>query len=139
MLTYPKEIIEAAGAWMEGDTGAKEFLQKNGREELVQLHDAVSRWPKSLEYMLLNKHIILAAFVNAIWEDKKAFKLLMDKKEFIWAAMANIINGDDGAVLFLHKNKLKHYADLAFKIQAKIQKEGNEGTSIFSGPFKKDK
>jgi hypothetical protein len=139
MLTYPKEIIEAASGWIEGDVNAKEFLIANNKEELVQMRDAVSRWPKPFEYLLIHKHVILAAFVNAIWEDKKAFKLLMDKKEFIWAAMANIINGDDGAVAFLHKNKLKHYADLAFKIQAKIQKEGNEGTSIFSGPFKIDK
>ena len=37
------------------------------------------------------------------------------------------------------KNNLKHYAELAHKIQAKIRKEGDAGTSIFSGPFKKEK
>ncbi len=121
---------------MEGDIHAKAWLQKNNYEELVQLKDAVSRYTKAIEYLLINKHFVLAAFVNSIWDDKKAFKLLMDKKEFHWAAMSNYINGDDNAQLFLVKNNLKHYANLAHKIQAKIRKEGDEGTSIFSGPIK---
>ncbi len=139
MLLYPKDIIEKTIAWIEGDTRAKEWLQKNNYEEMVQLKDAASRYPKAFEYLLLHKHLVLAAFVNAIWEDKKAFKILMDKKEFHWAAMANYINGDDNAAMFLHKNNLKHYAELAHKLQAKIRKEGDEGTGIFSGPFKVQK
>lgn len=139
MLVYPKEVIEITSRWIEGDTSAKDWLQKNKYEELVQLRDAASRYPKAFEYLLLHKHLILATFVNAIWEDKKAFKILMDKKEFHWAAMANYINGDDNAAMFLHKNNMKHYAELAHKIQAKIRKEGDEGTSIFSGPFKVQK
>ncbi len=136
MLLYSKDSIEKTIAWVEGDTHAKEWLLKNNFEELVQLKDAASRYPKAFEYLLVHKHVILAAFVNAVWEDKKAFKLLMDKKEFHWAAMANYINGDENAATFLHKNNLKHYAELAIKIQEKIRREGDEGTSIFSGPFK---
>ncbi len=139
MLIYPNIAIENLIAWVEGETHAKEWLQRNNYEELVQLRDAASRYPKAFEYLLVNKHTVLAAFVNAVWDDKKAFKLLMDKKEFCWAAVANIINGDENAVAFLHKSNLKLYADLAFKIQAKIRREGDEGTSIFSGPFKLQK
>ena len=137
-MIYSKEVIEKASAWIEGDIGAKLWLQQNNFEELVQLKNAASRYPKAFEYLLVHKHIILAAFVNAIWEDKKAFKLLLDKKEFLWAAMANYINGDDNAAIFLNKNNLKHYSELAHKIQAKIRKEGDEGTNFFgSGPYKK--
>ena len=137
-MLYPKEVIEKTAAWIEGDSAAKKWLQNNGYEEMVQLKDAASRYPKAFEYLLVHRHIVLAAFVNAIWDDKKAFKLLMDKKEFHWAAMANYINGDDNAAIFLHKNNLKPYAELAHKIQAKIRKEGDAGTNFFnSGPYKK--
>ncbi|MES2138983.1 MAG: hypothetical protein V4511_04705 [Bacteroidota bacterium] len=139
-MLYPKEAIEKAGAWMEGDGRAKAWLQESNYEELVQLKDAVSRYPKAFEYLLINKHFVLAAFVNSIWDDKKALKLLMDKKEFFWAAMSNYINGDENAHVFLIKNNLKHYADLAHKIQAKIRKEGDDRTGLFnSGPFKAEK
>ena len=136
-MLYPKEVIQHVSAWIEGSTAAKTWLQEHHFEELVQLKDAVSRHSKPFEYLLVHKHIILAAFVNAVWEDQKAFKLLMDQRAFHWAAMANYINGDDKAALFLKNNKLEHYADLAHKIQAKIRREGDEGTNFFnSGPFK---
>ncbi len=140
MLLYPKEIIQKTAAWFEGDVHAKNWLNQNNFEELVELKDAISRYPKAFEFLLVNKHIILATFVNAIWDDKKAFQILMDKKEFHWAAMANFINGDEKAQQFLAKSNLAHYAELAFKIQAYIRKEGDKGTSMFnSGPFKLEK
>lgn len=136
-MNYSKEAIDKAVAWVEGDSRAKQWLQDNNLEELVQLKEAASRHAKPFEYLLVHKHIVLAAFVNAIWEDQRAFKLLMDQKAFQWAAMANYINGDDKAELFLKKNKLDHYLRLAHVIQAKIRKEGDEGTNFFnSGPFK---
>lgn len=138
-MPYTKEAIEKTKAWIEGDTNAKQWLQKNNFEELVQLKDAVSRHSKAFEYLLIHKHIVLAAFVNAIWEDQKAFQLLMDQKAFHWAAMANYINGDTNAALFLKKNSMGHYAQLAHAIQTKIRKEGDEGTNLFnSGPYKLD-
>lgn len=136
-MHYPKEVIEITSDWIEGKEDAKYWLLRHNLEELVQLRDAVSRWPKPFEYLLVHKHIILAAFVNAIWEDKKAFQLLMDQKAFHWAAMANYINGDERAGEFLKKSKLGHYADLALRIQAKIRKEGDENSNFFnSGPYK---
>ncbi len=136
-MNYPKEAIEKTTAWVNDDPRAKLWLQQNNFEELIQLKEAASRHSKPFEYLLVHKHLILAAFVNAIWDDKKAFQLLMEKKEFVWAAMANYINGDDNAAAFLKKNKLEHYAQLAHVIQAKIRREGDEGTNIFkSGPYK---
>lgn len=136
-MLYSKETIQHLNAWIEGSNSSKQWLEDHDFEELVQLKDAVSRYPKAFEYLLVNKFIVLAAFVNAIWEDKSAFKLLMDQRAFHWAAMANYINGDDNAAVFLKRNKLEHYAELAHKIQAKIRKEGDEGTNFFnSGPFK---
>lgn len=139
-MLYSKEVILATTAWLKGDTRAKQWLRENHFEELVQLKDAVSRHAKAFEYLLIHKQVILAAFVNAVWDDKDAFKLLMENKAFQWAAMANYINGDDNAAVFLKKNKLEHYAELAYEIQSKIRKEGDEGTNFFSsGPFKIEK
>lgn len=136
-MNYPKEAIEKLTAWVEEDPRAKQWLIDNNYPELVYLKDAASRYAKAFEYLLVHKHIILATFVNAIWDDKKAFKLLMDGKQYHWAAMANYINGDDNAAVFLKKNNLEHYAQLAHVIQAKIRREGDEGTNIFkSGPYK---
>lgn len=136
-MLYPREVIQHATKWIEGSEFSKHWLQQHNFEELVQLNDAVSRHAKAFEYLLVHKHVVLAAFVNAIWEDPKAFKLLMDQKAVVWAAMANYINGDDKAGLFLKSNKLDHYLILAHTIQAKIRKEGDEGTNFFnSGPFK---
>ena len=105
-MHYPKEAIEKATAWVDGSPSAKLWLEKNNFPELVYLRDAASRHAKAFEYLLVHKHIILATFVNAIWDDKKAFKLLMDGKQYHWAAMANYINGDDNAAAFLKKNNI---------------------------------
>ena len=117
----------------------EEIQQEISHTAPAQLRHFLERrsYAKAFEYLLVHKHFVLAAFVNAIWEDKKAFQLLMASKAFVWAAMANYINGDDNAAMFLKKNKLEHYAELAHKIQAKIRREGDEGTNFFnSGPFK---
>ncbi|MBL0328779.1 MAG: hypothetical protein IPP64_05015 [Bacteroidetes bacterium] len=136
-MNYSKEAIEKATAWVEGSSAAKLWLEEHNFPELIQLKDAASRHAKAFEYLLVHKHIVLATFVNAIWDDKKAFQLLMDSKQYHWAAMANYINGDDNAAAFLKKNNLAHYAQLAHVIQAKIRREGDEGTNIFkSGPYK---
>jgi hypothetical protein len=136
-MFYSKEAIQHLSAWIEGSQNSKHWLEENNFEELVQLKDAISRHAKPFQYLLVHKFIVLAAFVNAIWDDPKAFKLLMEQKAFHWAAMANYSNGDENAAVFLKKNNLGHYADLANKIQSKIRKEGDEGTNFFnSGPFK---
>lgn len=140
MLLYPKEVIEKTGIWFEDNNLAKDWLIINGYEELVELKDAMRRYSKPFEYLLLNKHVVLATFVNAVWNDKKAFQILMEKKEFHWAAMANLINGDVKAQEFLNKSNLNAYTNLALKIQAKLRKDNDSGTSIFnSGPFKMEK
>ena len=140
MLSYPKDAINATINWIQNSEDAKNWLQKNNFEELVKLKTAaigLEGYKKALEYLLVQKHLVLAAFVNAIWDDKDAFALLMEKKEVVWAAMSNFINGDEKAALFLKKNKLDHYLQLAHVIQQRIRKEGDKGSNFFnSGPYK---
>ena len=135
-MNYQKEVINKLSAWIEGDHSAHDWLKTNAYPELIMLKDAVSRHTKALEYLMIKKHFILAAFVNAIWEDSKAFDILMKNKAPQWAAAANFINGDKNAGMWLRKNRLDHYLDLAEKIQAKLRKEGDQATSIFNSPIK---
>ncbi|MEO6902648.1 MAG: hypothetical protein ABI315_05790 [Bacteroidia bacterium] len=136
-MLYTKEVIDKTTTWIRGNNIAEQWLIGNNFEELVYLKDALSRNAKALEYLLIKKHVVLAAFVNAVWDDEKAFKLLMDQKAFHWAAVANYINGDVKAAAFLQKGNLTHYLELAKRIQEKIRKEGDEGMNFFnSGPFK---
>lgn len=108
MLTYPKEAIQHTQDYVGKNEFAKLWLHNNNYEALIKLVDAsVYRDSKAVEYLLLNKHFVLAAFVNAVWEDKKALIILLDKKEFVWAAMANYINGDKNAGAFLKKIKIR--------------------------------
>lgn len=138
MLTYPKDVIERTKQYVNENPNAKLWLVNNNYEALVKVTDAaIYRDSKAVEYLLLHKHFVLAAFINAIWEDKKALKILLDKKEFVWAAMANYINGDGNAGIFLKKNNLLIYAELAETIQEKIRKLNDKNSSFFnSGPFK---
>ena len=62
--------------------------------------------------------------------------MLLHRKEYVWAAMSNFINGDQKAGVFLEKNKLKQYLHLAIKIQKQIQVEGDKRANFFSGPIK---
>lgn len=134
-MLYSREVIDITSLWIQGDARAGKWLSEHHFEELVMLKDAVSRHAKAMQYLLVNKHISLAAFVNAIWDDPAAFKLLMTKGNYHWAAMANFINGDEKAAAFLKKSNLNHYAELAQHIQTKIRTEGDEGTTIFDGPY----
>jgi hypothetical protein len=76
-----------------------------------------------------NKHFVLAAFVNAIWDDSKAFQLLMKVKAFQWAACANTINGDEKAEEFLKKSGNEHFVLLAHAIQMMIHEDGDRNIS----------
>ncbi|MCC6691070.1 MAG: hypothetical protein IT235_06010 [Bacteroidia bacterium] len=131
-MNYPKEAIENLTKYIDtNDTLAFNFLIQHNYKELTLLKEGVSRDLKCLEWLLVNKHFILAAFINAVWEDAKAFDLLLQKKAFHWAAAANIINGDENAILFLKKANLEHYINMALKMQSKIRREGDEGMNIF--------
>jgi hypothetical protein len=71
----------------------------------------------------------LAAFTNAIWDDSKAFKFLIDRKAFDWAACANFINGDDKAEQALRAAGKHHYVALGHAILGRIHEDGDRNTS----------
>ena len=129
-IHYKKEVIEKFTAWVEDDATAFDWLLAFGYREFIILREATLGDSKAIEVLLKTRHIILAAFANAIWDDSEALKLLLKSKAFHWAAAANIINGDDKAQVWLMQNGLEHYITLAFKIQEQIRIQGDRGTMI---------
>ena len=137
MFKYSKQVLRYAIDAVDGKPIAKQWLKKHNREEVLHLINALTlRDSKAVEYLLVNKHFLLAAFVNSVWEDSKALKLLIDKKEYVLAAMANVINGDNKAKVFLIKYKFITHAAFAEKIQEKIQRVNDKNSNVFSGPIK---
>ena len=59
-MIYPKEVIEKTTSWVEGSPMAKQWLQQNNYEELIQLKDAASKHTKLFLYLLVHKPLILA-------------------------------------------------------------------------------
>ena len=97
--------------------------------ELLATLDAIRDDKKAFRFLFEGKHVVLAAFVNAIWDDEKAFKFLLDMKEFDWAACANIVNGDEKAEIALKKAGKEHFVLLAHAIQARIHEDGDRTVS----------
>jgi len=138
-MYYPQAAILHLNQYIKNeDSTSFNWLLEHQFKELTYLRDGSAGNAKALQWLIVNNHIILGAFINAIWEDKKAFQLLIAKKAFHWAACANIINGDEKAIAFLHKSKLGHYADLAITMQLRIRKLGDEGSNFFQmgSPYK---
>ena len=73
--------------------------------------------------------MVLAAFVNTIWDDEKAFKFLIASKAYDWAACANIINGDEKAEAALRASGKFHFVALAKSILGKIHDDGDRATT----------
>lgn len=105
------------------------WLMNNGYRELIATIDAIRDEKGAFKYLMQNKHVVLAAFVNSIWEDQKAFQFLMKVKAFEWAACANIVNGDDKAEEFLKRTGKESYVLLAHAIQSRIHEDGDRNVS----------
>ena len=135
MMQYSKEAIMKLTAWTDGDVSAREWLGIHGFSELIILPDAVIGDESALHFLIQKKYYLLAAFVNAVWEDTKAFKILMDKGCPEWAAMANLINGDSNAKAWLSAHNLSEYSKAAEKFQEKIRKKGDKAANLFRSPF----
>jgi hypothetical protein len=128
MKSYPAEAINHFTKHVLRETASFNWLMNNGYQELLATLDAI-RDDKHAFRLLMKQHKVLAAFVNAVWDDDKALKFLMDSKAFEWAACANVINGDEKAEDFLKKIKKENFVLLAHAIQSRIHEDGDRNTS----------
>jgi hypothetical protein len=130
MKKYPAEAINQLTRHVLRDTSGFNWLIEHGYKELLATLDAVRDDREAFRFLLDNKqYATLAAFVNAVWDDDKALKFLLDLKQFEWAACANVINGDDSAEAFLKKAGKPEYIALAHAIQSRIHEDGDRMTT----------
>ena len=104
MRFYSTHAIDQLTRHVMKDTSGFNWLMNNGYKELLITFDAIR-------------------------DDKKAIKFLMDVKAFEWAACVNIINGDDKAEEFLKKSGREHFVLLAHAIQMRIHEDGDRNVS----------
>lgn len=129
MKHYSAYAIEQFARHVFNETPASNWLVENNYKELIAVLDAVRDDKNAFRYLIDGKFFELAAFVNAIWDDEKAFQFLIDKKAFDWAACANIINGDEKVIPLLLKNNKNHFVQLAYAIQQRIREDGDRNVS----------
>ncbi len=131
VVKYNQKTYEMFTAHVNGSTEGLNYLVEYGHRELIAVIDAIRDDTHAFKFLMNNKFFIQAAFVNAIWEDKEAFKLLM-QYEPEWAAMANLIEGDEKAIEFLSSRKKDYMINLALAIQKRIRQDGDRAASPFS-------
>ena len=129
MKHYSAHAIDMFTRHVLSDTPGSNWLIENNYRELIAVIDAIRDDKFAFKYLIDGKHFELAAFVNAIWEDASAFKFLIDRKAFDWAASANIINGDDNAEAALERAGKKHYIMMAHAIQSVVRADGDRAVS----------
>lgn len=129
MKHYSIHAIDMFTRHVLNDTPGSNWLVENNYRELIAVIDAIRDDKKAFKYLIANKHFELAAFVNAIWEDEKAFQFLIKQKAFDWAASANMICGDDKAEAALERAGKNHFVMMANAIQSVIRKDGDNAMS----------
>lgn len=72
---------------------------------------------------LLKHNKTLAIFADAVEGNKTAVQILLKEKQFELAAVANMLNEDAEAELWLEQHNLKDYIDFAVAIQFALHKE----------------
>ena len=110
-MIYSKTQIELLTLSLEGNIKAfKELLKQS--HNLAALEGAIRGEPKAIEH-----DAILAIFLNATEGNKSAIRFLINKKELVLAATANLVKGDDKAAEWLHRFGYEHYIELAEAIK----------------------
>ena len=136
-MPYPKEAIIALGNYL--DTGsAKEFnyFTEKKYRELILVKEALEGHDKAFDILVKTKHMILAAFLSAIWEEKAALTFLIKHKSPEWAATAAAVNNDTEAANWLRKNQLEHYYTLAEKIKTFLKENKKSDLDfLYKSPF----
>lgn len=132
MMNYSQKQIDTLSAALKGDVKALDWLISEAKE-LASLEGAIRGEKRPMEWLLKNNKL-LAAFVDAAEGNNSAVRFLMKKKEYAWAAVANLLNEDENAGAWLKKQHLEYYIKLAESIKFAWEKGGNAAEAVFR-PF----
>ncbi len=112
------QTVQHLAQALEGNDRAQEWLQRQGRQELVMLHDAIRFDDDSaMEWLHEYGHDELGLFVTAISGDPYAVQALFDGKQSRLASVAGAVIGDERSIQYLQKNNLKVWIHLVEAIK----------------------
>jgi hypothetical protein len=130
-MEYPEDALIRMKEYDAGNKEALDWLLKNNYKELIATIDAIRGSDAAEEWLEQNKHIMLFAFTKAIWDDEGALIFLLKHKFTDWAAMANIVNGDDKAYEIFVKLQKKVKLELAVQLRSTKHHAQNKGSLLF--------
>ncbi|MFN8713815.1 MAG: hypothetical protein ACK5Z2_13295 [Bacteroidota bacterium] len=121
MAFYTDQQIQMLADALKGSDKAQENLQRQGKPELILVHDVLLYDDeRAMETLHDNGHDDLGLFVTAVTGDPYAVQALFDGKQAKLAMAAGAVLGDERSIEWLKKNGHKAYLHLADAVKAAL-------------------
>jgi hypothetical protein len=118
MAIFNDQTIQQLADAINGSDRAQEWLQRQGRTELVMVHDAIRFGSESaVEWLHDNDYDEWGLFIVATEGDPYAVQALFDGKQARMAMTAGAIIGDERSMEYLQKNNLKAWLNLVAAVK----------------------
>ncbi len=112
------QTIQQLADAINGNDRAQEWLQRQGRQELIMVHDAIRFGDDSaVEWLHEYGHDEWGLFIVATEGDPYAVQALFDGKQARMAMAAGAIIGDERSMEYLQKNNLKAWLNLVAAVK----------------------
>ena len=119
-MIYSLKKIELLARSLMGDKKVFAQLRKDA-PEMAALGAALVGNAAAMKWLLVHEPT-LALFADAVEGNKTATQMLLKEKHHELAAVANMLNDDENAEMWLEKHNLKHFINLAVAIQDALDK-----------------
>ena len=118
------QTIQQLADAISGSDRAQEWLQRQGRQELIMVLDAI-RYDddRAVEWLHEYGHDEWGLFITAIDGDPYAVQGLFDGKQSRLAMAAGAIIGDQKAIDYLQKNNLKAWQHFVDAVKKALEEE----------------
>ena len=127
-MEYTVKTIRHLTKLILGDDTSRDWLQKHNFPELILLHFSIEGNDEALKKLIQSKHVEIAAFAQAVLDDKQAFNALAKNKKYTWAATVKVAYKDKKAEEWLLRYDLAHYAALGRAIGQKLKEQSGNDT-----------
>ena len=118
MATFNDQTIQQLADAINGSDRAQEWLQRQGRTDLIMVHDDIRFGSESaVEWLHENDHDDWGLFIVATEGDPYAVQGLFDGKQARMAMAAGAIIGDERSMEYLQKNNLKAWLNLVAAVK----------------------
>lgn len=128
-MVYSLNKIKLLTQALEGDKALFIRLIKEA-PDYAALGSALVGNTAAMNWLLKNNKT-LAIFADAVSGNKTALQILMKEKLFELAAVANSLNEDEQAEMWLKNHHLNDYLDFAIAIQHALDKENENNLSDY--------